>query len=145
MESAIFQPTTVSTISFTLNRMFLDTVFVLLLNHRSSPDRTLQNRVFKLKHAMVSRYFGVLIGGQRIECSPIARQTIEQSCDITRGVEVPFHIANTFLEKEKRVQEQMTHCLMQAVFFYKNLKQLQKTETTDKSPEKSNDSILSAI
>ena len=104
-----------------LNRVRTETALTTLLNHRAVPEETFQHRVYRLKPTAISRYFEVLVGGQRTSCAHIAQQTVDGRCRQTADIHMAFLASESFVHKEKMIKEQMTYCLMQAVFFYKSL------------------------
>lgn len=116
----------VSNVSMAISQVRIETTLVTLLNHlsyhHSNSPAEFQSQVYWLKPSQISRFFEVYISGQRTQCSPIAQAIIEGHCEVAKGVYIPFLPAEIFRELEnKKIREQMAYCLLQAVFFYKQL------------------------
>lgn len=116
----------VTNIPRALSYVQIETTLVTLLNTIYACDRASDDSfdpiVYRLKPSQISRFFKVFVGGQRTQCIPVAQSIIGGSFEGSKGVYVPFHPAETFVQMQnKKSQEQMAYCLLQAVYFYKQL------------------------
>lgn len=116
----------VSNVSMAISQVRIETTLVTLLNHlsyrHSDSSAAFESCVYWLKPSQISRFFEVYISGQRTQCSPIAQAIIEGRCEVAKGVYIPFLPAEMFHQMEnKKSREQMAYCLLQAIFFYKQL------------------------
>lgn len=118
----------VTNIPRALSYVQIETTLVTLLNTIYGCDRVFDSFepiVYRLKPSQISRFFKVFVGGQRTQCIPVAQSIIAGNFEGSKGVYVPFLPAETFFQTQnKKSQEQMAYCLLQAVFFYKQLLQL---------------------
>lgn len=77
--------------------------------------------VYILRPQVTGRFFNLMVGGERMSCQDVVKQIASDSHPAVTGVQVSSLLLQSYNEEVESVREQMAHCLLQSLAFYKLL------------------------
>ncbi|XP_064594624.1 transcription elongation factor, mitochondrial-like isoform X2 [Liolophura sinensis] len=100
-----------------VNLKCLETMLITVLNNDVSDAK--KHRVHLIKPTMISRYFNLLVGGERVSGQHVVRDILLGQSEIVTDVVIPAKLRDSYFRHESFEQERLSSCLLQAIAFLK--------------------------
>lgn len=104
-------------VPFVVNLKCLETMLITVLNKDLSDAK--KHQVHLIKPTEISRYFNLLVGGERVSGQHVVRDILLGKSEIASDVVIPAKLRDRYFRHESIDQERLSSCLLQAIAFLK--------------------------